>query len=193
MRRAAAARRRAGRGSSPRSRPGRRWRAVRGPLADCFLSARFDQDRSGHDVFVRGHVGEQVERLEDHADPGALFSQFLRRQCMVGGVGFVVAEVFAVDFQDPRVDRLQAVDAAQDSGFAGAAGSDDAADLAAGDVKVDVFEDCFGSEGLSDSAGENGAVGTHRAIPSGSVRTTFVFRGSLEEEREYFCSSLDCG
>lgn len=73
---------------------------------------------------------EQVELLEDHAD---LLSQ--AAQISAGGV-----EVFAVDFDHAVVDRLQAVECAQQSRFARAAAADDRHDLAFLDAEVDAFE-----------------------------------------------------
>ena len=71
-----------------------------GPLGGLLPVSAFDQHGAGHDVLLGGHVGEEVELLEDHADSGALLGDFLLAEGMVGGFGFVVAEVFAVDFQD---------------------------------------------------------------------------------------------
>src|SRR4029453_1871116 len=109
-------------------------------------------------------------------------------------VGLVVPEIVAVDFQDSGVHSLQAVDAAQQRGLSGAAGSDDAADFTAGDIEVDIVENGLVPKGLTNSAGVDCAVGAHRAMPSGAVRVTFLdLRGTRAEVWEYFCSSLDCG
>ncbi|CAM5700457.1 hypothetical protein SALBM311S_03076 [Streptomyces alboniger] len=81
------------------------------------------QYRSGqHDVAFGGHVGEQVELLEHHADAGALLGQPLGADGVVGVVLLDVAEVLSVDLQDAAVDGLQAVDTAQQGAFAGSAG-----------------------------------------------------------------------
>ena len=44
--------------------------------------------------------------------------------------------------------RLQKIDAAQEGGFSGAGGADDADDITVADGKVNVFEDLMGAEGL---------------------------------------------
>ena len=86
--------------------------------------------RGEHHVFANGQVGEQVELLEHHPD---LLSQ--SAQVGTGGV-----EVFAVDFNHAIIDRLQAIERAQQGRFARATAADDCHHLAFLDTEVDAFE-----------------------------------------------------
>ena len=85
-------------------------------------------------------MGEQVEALEHHADAAALAR---------GGGGLVGDEIAVAYFaghvdaveQDVAVGGdLDAVDAAEQRGFAGAAGADDHDDLALGHREVDAID-----------------------------------------------------
>ena len=86
--------------------------------------------RREHDVFADGQVWEQVELLEHHAD-------FLPQAAQVSAGG---VEVFAIDFNHAVVDRLQAVEGTQQSGFARTAAADDRHHLAFFNAQVDAFE-----------------------------------------------------
>ena len=119
------------------------------------------QYRSGHDVAFGGHVGEQVELLEDHADAGALFGQPFGADGVVGVVLLEVAEVLSVDLQDAAVGGLQAVDTPQQGRFARSAGPDDAGDLPGRDGQVDVMQDLVTSEALAQLACDDRSVRVH--------------------------------
>ena len=82
---AAAGRRTTARDRTPPCPPARPARAgARPPLAhrDLFVSPHHLQ-RTGHDVFQRGHVAEQIELLEHHADMAALSAKVRRRKWRV--------------------------------------------------------------------------------------------------------------
>ena len=81
-------------------------------------------------LLQHGHVREQVELLEDHADPGA--------QLVDVGVG--VGDLLALDEDLAAGGDLEQVDAAQQRGLAGARRADDAHDLPVADVEVDALE-----------------------------------------------------
>ncbi len=83
-----------------------------------------------HDVFAHRQVREQVELLEHHAD-------LLAQAAQVGAGG---VEVFAIDLDHTVVDRLQAVEGAQQGAFARSAAADDRHHLAFLDAQVDAFE-----------------------------------------------------
>lgn len=84
------------------------------------------------DVFQRGHVGQQVEGLEDDADPASakggqpVFGKIMKR-----GV---------VDVQRAAVQSLQAGEHHQQRRFAGTGRSDDADGLSLPDGQIDVFQ-----------------------------------------------------
>src|SRR5450830_97957 len=86
--------------------------------------------RREHDVFAHRQVREQVELLEHHAD-------FLSQAAQVGAGG---VEVFAVDFDHTVVDRLQAIEGAQQGRLTRAAAADDRDDLAFFNGQVDALE-----------------------------------------------------
>src|SRR5204862_5315108 len=97
-----------------------------------------DLDRPDGDVLQDGQVGEQVERLEDHADVGA-----------VPGEGAALdGHRPAVDGDGPAVDRLEPVDRAAQGRLAGSARPDDDDDLAAVDGELDVAQDVQRTEVL---------------------------------------------
>ena len=90
------------------------------------------------EVAQDGHVGEEVELLEDHADP--------RAQLVDVGVG--VGDLVALDEDLALGGRLQHVDAAQQGRLARSGGADHADDLALLDVEVDALEHLVVAEGL---------------------------------------------
>lgn len=99
------------------------------------LVPRRTEDFEGQlDVVLDGPGGEQVEVLEDHADPAARPAQFPARPGSASGQG---GEVVAVDAHGARGGAFQEVDAADERGLAGAGLADDAVHLAFADVQVD--------------------------------------------------------
>lgn len=89
------------------------------------------------DVLLHGARGEQVEVLEHHADPAAGLAQLAPGPVLAAGER---GEVEAVHGDGAGAGPLQHVDAADEGGLAGAAGADDAVDLALADVQVDAVE-----------------------------------------------------
>ena len=108
-------------------------------------------------VLQHVHVGEEVELLKDHADAGAVARQVEARR----------ADGLAAVLDRAAVGRFEAVHAAQQRGLAGAAGADDAHDLAGAHVEVDVAQHAVVAEGLAQVAhGEDGLRAfAHRASP----------------------------
>ncbi|MCY1432181.1 hypothetical protein D9M71_481710 [compost metagenome] len=82
------------------------------------------------EVFQHGHVREQVEVLEDHADFAAIGVD----------VGLRVGQVDAVDAHRTGVELLQAVQAAQEGRLAGAGRADHHQHLALGHIGGDVVD-----------------------------------------------------
>ena len=93
-----------------------------------------------HHVLARRQMREEVEALEDHPD---LEPQRLERD-LVG------QERGAGDVDRARVDRLEAVHAAQQGRLAGAALADDGDHLGPGDVEIDALEDLVVAVALAD-------------------------------------------
>ena len=87
-------------------------------------------DRRAGDVLQRGHVREQVEVLEDHADLGALARDLGFAQLVQPVADLAVADELAVDRQAPGVDLLEVVDAAQERRLARAGRAEQAHHLA---------------------------------------------------------------
>ena len=83
----------------------------------------FHLHRCLDDVFNHRAVGEEVERLKDHSDIGALFCGFLLADLIQGAVLFAVANQLAVDVEAARRCLIKVVDAAQEGGLAGARGA----------------------------------------------------------------------
>src|SRR5690606_7873953 len=109
-----------------------------------------EPDRRLHDVLAHGHVREQVELLEHHADGAPLRGHLALAQLVQLAVAFPVADQLPVHPDPAGVDLLQVVDAAQQRGLAGAGRSDDDGHLAGADVQVDAFEHLQGAEPLVD-------------------------------------------
>ena len=80
-------------------------------------------------VFQHGHVGEQVEVLEHHADFTAVGIH----------VGLRVGQLQAVDAHRTRIERLQPIQAAQEGGLAGPRRTDHHQHLALGHLGGDVI------------------------------------------------------
>jgi hypothetical protein len=89
-----------------------------GTLAYDGLALAPHPDRSLHDVLQGGHVWEQVEALEHHADVLPLAGHFPLPHLVDLPTALSVADELAGDRQAPGVDRLEVVDAAQECGLA---------------------------------------------------------------------------
>ena len=110
-----------------------------------------------HDVAQGRHVREEVEALEDHADPGALPSALLVGQGVqldvaVGTLDLAHAHELAIDPYPAGVDGLQLVDAAQQGGLARAGGAHEHRHRAGRDGEVDALEDVQLAEELVEAA-----------------------------------------
>ena len=101
-------------------------------------------DRAQRQVLQHGLVGEQVEQLEHEADVGQI----------LGGVLGEVHQLI-VDVQLAAVGDLQAVQAADEGGFAGAGGTDDADDFPFMDVQRHVVHGLYVSEMFAQMNGFN--------------------------------------
>ncbi len=112
------------------------------------------------DVARDGARAQQVELLEDHADPEAYAAQLGLRQRR---------DVPAADDDAPARRGLQRVDQAHQCRLAGARVADDAEDLPGGDVERDVVDGADGLapalEDLADAAQAHGGPG--RGGPTG--------------------------
>ena len=92
-----------------------------------------------HTVFQDGHVVEQIERLEDHTDVGAVFR----------GVDALSSDVFAVVENVAACWCFQQIHAAQQRRFARAGRADDGDHVALFDIEVNVAQDLVRTEGLA--------------------------------------------
>ena len=70
-----------------------------GPSQDLRLRLLFHEHRCGGDVLERGHVGEQVETLEDHADLGAAAADLALVQLVQASAALFVADELPVDIR----------------------------------------------------------------------------------------------
>ncbi len=86
--------------------------------------------RGEHHVLAHAQMREQVELLKHHAD-------LLTQGAQIGACG---VQIFAIDLDHTIVDRLQAVERAQQGAFARAAATNDCHDLALFDRQIDAFE-----------------------------------------------------
>ena len=105
-----------------------------------------DLDGGEGDVFEDAEVGEEVEALEDHAEIAADLAEG-------GGAGVgrglgVKAE--AVDGDEAGLEGIEAVQAAEEGGFAAAGGADNDGDLAAIDGEGEGPQDFEGAVTLRD-------------------------------------------
>src|SRR5262249_60077045 len=108
--------------------------------------------RRERDVLHHGHVREEVERLEDDPDLAAQRVHVDRS----------VRDRLAVDDDRARVDRLEAVDAAEERRLPRPRRTDQADDLMQVHGQVDSFEDRELVEALGDSLDRDEvAVGAH--------------------------------
>nr|EIF88755.1 putative hydrolase [Streptomyces tsukubensis NRRL18488] len=102
------------------------------------LAAREPEDlQRKFDVALDGAGRQQVEVLEDHADPAAGRAQFPTGARALPGEG---GELDAVHGDGAGGGALQQVDAADQGGLAGAALPDDAVHLAFPDMEVDAVQ-----------------------------------------------------
>ena len=98
-----------------------------------------------HDVLDGRELRQQLVELEDEAHVAvAEVGELLLRER--GGVD-------AVDTYRTAVGTVEGADNLQQGGLAGAAGADDADDLAAVDVEVNAFQYLQGAEALGDALG----------------------------------------
>src|SRR5207302_3200545 len=104
------------------------------------LRFALDPDRREGDVLQRGHVREEVEALEDHADLGPLAADLMLTKLVELVTTLPVADQLAVDPQTPGVDVLQMVDAAQEGALTRSGGTDEAHHLARRHLQVDAAE-----------------------------------------------------
>ena len=119
---------------------------------DLASGAPEDLGRSFDHVLQHRAVRKEVEALEHHAgvaprprDRGLL--RLDQPSAVTGG-----ADELAVDEDDPRVDRLEAIHAAQQGRLARPAGADQARHGTCGDPERHVFEHGVVAEGLPHSA-----------------------------------------
>ncbi len=120
-----------------------------GEFARLGLGHMLDVHRRFHHVFEHGHVREEVEFLEHHAELGALLRDLLLvepLQCAVRKA--LVADHLAVHIDLAAGERLQLVDQAQECGFARARRPQDHGDGARFHFEVDALEHMQVAEGL---------------------------------------------
>jgi hypothetical protein len=110
-----------------------------------------DVDRRLGHVAQGGHVGEQVEVLEDEADLAAHPSQVLLIRIDQPVAAPHVPEGIAVDRDLPAGRPLQRHQQAQERRLAGAARPDDRELLAPGDVEIELVEHREIAEPLGDA------------------------------------------
>ncbi|GAA5017727.1 hypothetical protein GCM10025734_68890 [Kitasatospora paranensis] len=108
-----------------------------GGLAAALGAVQADDLQRQFDVLLGGARGEQVEVLEDHADPAAGLAQFASGAVLAAGQR---GQFDAVHGDAAGGGPLQHVHAADEGGLAGTAGADDSVDLARTDVQVDAVE-----------------------------------------------------
>ena len=127
-RRAAAGRPKGRAGRRSACRRGRPWPGGRARCVSAFgRGIFFTITRAAHHVAERGHVREQVELLEHHADAGAK-----RARSRPRGDGVPGAKSIAIaELQRAGRRLLEQVDAAQEGGLAAARWADHDHDLAA--------------------------------------------------------------
>ena len=83
-----------------------------------------------HDIVANGHVAEEVELLENHANLSAQAGEFLA----------LFGKKLAVDANFAAVDGFQAVDGSTQCGLTGAGGAEDNYDLTSWDFQVDITQ-----------------------------------------------------
>ena len=105
-------------------------------------------DGSFDDVLEHGHVREQVELLEDHADARGHLTRALLRQLDPLAVALFEGQRFAIDEDIAAGELLEGHHQAQDRRLARTAGSDEGDAFARCDREVEVLEHGCGSEAL---------------------------------------------
>src|SRR5918992_103435 len=116
-------------------------------------------DRSEDDVVAHGHVREEVELLKDHSDLRAQSAEGLAR----------VVDLPALEADLARVDRLEAVDAAEQRGLAGARRAGDYDGGAALDGQVDPVENQVFPKALANIPELHQRSVSGRPHPAGSM------------------------
>ena len=114
------------------------------------LARPCDLGQAEHHVLARGHVGEQIEALEHHADARALGGDRALAKAPAAAACGAVADGLAADRDLALLVLLEQVDAAQERGLARAAGADDRDHLAFLDLEVDPFQHLGRAEALVD-------------------------------------------
>ena len=107
-------------------------------------------DRRLDDVLERGHVREEVEALEDHADLLALLRDVPLLVLDELAVGLAVADEVAVHEDPALLDLLEVVDAADERRLARSRRADDDDHFLALDGHRHAFEDVQPAEPLVD-------------------------------------------
>ena len=120
-----------------------------------FLRLTLDPDRRFDDVLEGGHVREEIEALEDHADLGAFSADLALRQLVDLAAVLPVSDQLAVDGEPAGIDLLEVVDAAKEGALARSGWADDAHHLARRHLEVDASEHLEASIGLMDVLGTN--------------------------------------
>jgi hypothetical protein len=138
-------------------------------------------DRPLDDVLQHGHVGEQVEVLEHHADVDALARDLVLVHLFQKATAFLVADQLAIHADTAVVDTLQMVDAAQEGALARARLAEQAHHLPVRQRQVYPLEDLQRAEGFAHARrlhhhpGRRLRLAAHDALPfpsaaSGPVR-----------------------
>jgi hypothetical protein len=108
----------------------------------------FHVDRRLDHVLQHGQMWEQVELLEDDADPLAQAVELRFRHADAGSAAGQPSDRLAVDGDLALLERFQEIDAGKERALAGAAGADHGHDLAARHIEVDALEHLGVAEAL---------------------------------------------
>src|SRR5581483_6862723 len=124
-----------------------------------------DHHRRLDHILQRGHVREEVEALEHHADLRPAAADLALAQLVELVAVLAVADQLTVDVEAPRVDLLEVVDAAQEGRLARPRRPQQAHHLARLHLQRDAAEHLDAPERLVDVVGHNhrlGGDGAHR-------------------------------
>src|SRR6185312_2600052 len=88
------------------------------PLAYLLPVLPLHADRSLDDVLQDGHMREQVEMLEHHADLDALAGYLVFMHLMQETAPLLVADQLAIDADTAEVDAFEMIDTAQEGALA---------------------------------------------------------------------------
>ncbi len=124
-----------------------------GPLGDDLPVLLENQPRRLHQVLKDGHMREQVEVLEDHANVGPVLTDLLVLLFVQPGALDVIADDFSVDPHPPTVNTLEMVDTAQESALARSRRADEADHFTGLNLKVQTFKDLKFAVVFLDSVG----------------------------------------